>query len=310
MMNIIISSPDNYKITETRTASIHNTRVYIATDLIDSLDLTNIVLKSADGTYHCSFVAKPDLDKANLHLNGFAIQSQEGCIPAGDYRCEIPGMTTTISIVFTEGLVDEHAPIYIRDRSIGKIETSVVEGDKNSQQFVFYIQRCYDGVSFLNPSKNIYVDYIPVDTSYLVDEEGQPVAFLSDLLIVEDTNPEPDLNGRDWVKLIWNLPPEATAKQGTVTFAISVQGYEQEEDYLWQTLPSSFMVLSNIGKRPPVPVSSSDGLGVINQLQQQVNELETDVRNLESLDRDGDPDNANFIIGGGGAEEYFELEEV
>lgn len=308
-MNIIISSLNAApKTSETTAASLHNTKVYIAETLVEVLANETLMLSSADQTYPCSLVADSSLDKDSLQLKGYTLRSLEGCIPAGTYTCTIASVPS-IEITFTEGLVDEHAPIYIRDRSIAPITTSIVAGDRYSQQFVFYIQRCYDGVSFLDDSKLVCVDYIPLDESLLIDKDGNKISYLTTVAKVEDVNPEPDENGRDWIKLIWNVPSAAMAQAGVIKFAISVLGIvtrnNTETLYIWQTSPASFTVLPSLGPRPGVPVSATEELGVLDVLQQQINDLELDVRALESMDYDGDPDNGEYVLGGGGLESWM-----
>jgi hypothetical protein len=71
-----------------------------------------------------------------------SIKAKESCIPAGTYNCTFTLGSSTINlenIKFTSGLVDEHAPIYVRNRRIGEITTPIIAGDKRSQQIVFYI---------------------------------------------------------------------------------------------------------------------------------------------------------------------------
>ena len=49
---------------------MHNTYVYIATDLIDHLDLNNVVFKkNLTDIYHCSLISKSEFDKENLNIS-------------------------------------------------------------------------------------------------------------------------------------------------------------------------------------------------------------------------------------------------
>jgi hypothetical protein len=77
------------------------------------------------------------------------------------------------------------------------------------------MKKKYDGISFVDESKAIYIDYIPVDKSALPENAN----FLSDKAIVITENVLPP-NGQEneWILIQWNLPPQATAEAGTVKF--------------------------------------------------------------------------------------------
>lgn len=199
-------------------------------------------------------------------------------------------------------MTDEHAVVHINDRTIGPITTPIVAQDRNSQQITFQIKKLYDGVSFLDETKKIYIDYIPIGFSPYEDDNGNVVNFLSDEIHqVKEIIAENDVS---YLQFLWNVPPEATKAVGVIRYGISILGTE-EFDYIWQTNPSTFTVSANLGIRPIIPVSSPEDVSLLSDILSDVNELKEDVGALQSMDMDKDYNNSEFIIGGGGAEEVM-----
>lgn len=326
-MNIIISSPTSYKLTEVPNeitnkppSSMENTKIYIINDLVATQgeNLEEIITESINATftnttssltYECLFIYTPELDKTTLMLRGYSIKAKESCIPAGTYNCTFTLGSSTINlenIKFTSGLVDEHAPVYVRNRRIGEITTPIIAGDKRSQQIVFYIQKCYDGISFLDNSKQVWVKYIP-----LLQTGSEQIHSCK--AEIYDIYPDPDLDGIDWVKVVWNVPDEVMNADGEIRFAIVITnklgGGETTYEYIWQTFPSTLTIYEGLGAFPELPIEEEDMDSVATILTNKIIELESDVARLESMDLDNNSENEEFILGGGGADEFFDEPE-
>ena len=228
---------------------------------------------------------KNNQDCYELHSD-FAIASQvyDAVLKLGSYTLEF----TTPLQVFNK-LEDEHEPIVINDRTISKISTIVVAEDYSSQQFKFLIKERYDGVSILDNNKQIYADYIPVDFEPFIDplDSSNMINFLSDEITEKNVI---ILNNENWVELRWNLPAAAMKKAGVVKFAISVISIE-EPLYTWQTLPSTFIISSNLAKRPKIPMLPSDSESTpeedtnadMNEALTRISALEDFVNNIDNV---------------------------
>lgn len=318
MMNIIISSlnTDGLKITGSDT-DIDLAKLFIAKDLnITPLRIELSTVKTEDGltstiTYPLSIIESLSLNKDLF--NGYELSAKTS-IPLDSYNIKFYIQGQDNPIVFAtllnieNGLVDEHEPVYIIGRQINPVKTQIVAQDVNSQQICFYIKKRYDGISFLDDSKQVYVDYIPVDKSLLVDEDGNVIAFLSDAILEIEDDPDPIDQEGDWLLLRWNVPPAATKLAGSVTFGISVlNNFNNQEliDYCWQTFPSTFTVSKNIGLRS-IPVASAEELSQFTTLINEVADIRSDVNALEAFvgnQTDEDLNNdVEVIIGGGGAD--------
>ena len=60
-----------------------------------------------------------------------------------------------------------------------------------------------------------------------------------------------------------------------------------DQEYIWQTLPSSLTISANLGRRPSIPVEAPAQLSQLNELTQSVDELTT----LMGYQSDEDPNN-------------------
>lgn len=309
MMNIIISSlnTDGMKVVGTGTTDIDYAKLFVANEL--NVIPTKIELFFEDIFYSLAIVSSNTLNKENF--KGYRLLSKTS-IPLHEYQVKVYFTTLAKSsidpVAFTEvlainnGLVDEHEPIYINGRQINPITTPIVAGDKKSQQISFYIKKCYDGISFLDDSKRIGVDYIPVDRSDLVP--GQEFNTSYDIEILDD--PDPAEQEGDWLLLKWDVPDEVMKTQGTVQFGIAVlnsqvDAGESTEDYCWQTFPSSFIVSKYLGVRKGYSTSSPEESSAYTQLANKVSKLISEVDAIQSMDLDNDDSNNEFIIGGGDA---------
>jgi len=80
-MNIIIPSLDSVKITETNSASLTTTKIFIISNYIPQ---TLILTNTAKQEFNCILIRDEKQDKFSLGLNCYLISSKEN-IPAGGY---------------------------------------------------------------------------------------------------------------------------------------------------------------------------------------------------------------------------------
>jgi hypothetical protein len=277
-MNIIISSLDEngIKITGTSAVDIDNARLFVLKEL--NITPTRLDFFTEDKTFIITPVPSEALIK-NLY-DGYYL-SAKSAMPLEDYSIRIyydtPARTANTllyanTIEISNDLEDEHSAIIINDRTINPVTTLMVAGDRNSQQLRFYIKKCYDGVSFLDESKRIFIDYIPVDNTLLTDGK----TFLSSQITTILDDPEPDGQEGDWLLLKWTVPAVALAKAGSVKFAISVLG----DNYVWQTKPSSFTIMEGIGLRENGGLTPEE-YSQLTELIEEVDVLQQDVLALE-----------------------------
>lgn len=179
------------------------------------------------------------------------------------------------------GLEDEHGAIVINDRTIGKIPTVLVAEDYASAQITFLIKERYDGVSFLDENKKIYIDYIPVGFKPFQDDldPNNIINFLSDEIIEKNVVM---MDGAPWIKLHWNVPSTATKTAGTVKLALSVISIT-EPMYVWQTLPTTMTISPNLGLRPIVPVIPDEEPGTIENALHRIAVLEDKMENIDMV---------------------------
>lgn len=303
-MNIIISSLDanGMKVTGASQADINSAKLFIA----KSLNVTPLRLELIldNFIYSLKITANPSYDKANFYAYGL---SAAYSIPLDNYKIKLyyQGITRANESLILEDevalmndLEDEHTIFAISDRTIARITTQIIAEDRHSQQISFSLKKLYDGISFLNDDKKIYVDYIPVDfVPYEVETiEGtiEKINFLS-------TEITEKLEDGENVILKWNVPSDAMQKSGFVKFAISV--IDLATEYVWQTSPSQFIVLPNLGKRLSSPIGSTEEISAFAELAAKVNELEDDVAGLEEIvgfQSDNDISNDEEVIFSGG----------
>ena len=292
-MNIIIPSLDtnSIRITGATSSDINLVRLYIATSLITNPTEENIglLLESsvaiddlvADTYYSLIVTYAPSLNRQGYYCYTLASELSIPSMASG-YKATITigdsSFVISSALSISNELEDEEETCVINNRTIGAIKTTIVAEDRNSQQLSYLIREKYDGVYFLDENKKIYADYIPLDKTLLSEE----VNFLSDE-IIEKTPVEK--NGEKWLLLRWNLPPAVTKFSGTIKYAFSVVSNDQE--YIWQTLPSSFTISANLGRRPSIPVEAPAQLSQLNELTQSVDELTT----LMGYQSDEDPNN-------------------
>ena len=131
----------------------------------------------------------------------------------------------------------------------------------------------YDGVSFLNESKKVYIDFIPVDTSILTIE-GKTFDFLS--MELKNITPISAPNGSDeqWMALKWKVPYVITKDAGTVPFQITIAEMNDEQllSYIWQTFQSSITISKNIGFRAGLNVQPETE--IVNTIIKRIEDLE------------------------------------
>ena len=323
-MNIILSSLDEQGIRITKKTEVESNgnigididsiQLFIAKS-IESPETINIALQKEGDS-----IPKYILNKINYknlekdRFLGYKLIPMFN-VPYGSYsfiisQGDIIITSELFSIVDSNILIDEHEPSRIINRTIGPINSKIIAQDVNSQQLSFYIRKKYDGVSFIDSNKSIWFDYVPLDPNDLknnlvIDENGESVVptFLSsgDIEVVENILPPFEQEG-EWVLLKWTPPYLATKVAGQVSFALSIVSTRGERTYTWQTEPSSFEVLPNIGFRVGAVATHSEKTN-FNQLFDRVDSIETFLGN----NTDDIPSNdQELVVGGGSAEEYFE----
>jgi hypothetical protein len=85
----------------------------------------------------------------------------------------------------------------------------------------------------------------------------------------------------------WDVPPNAMDTVGSVTFAIAITN-TNAEDYVWQTVPSSFKISENIGLRTGYPSGTATESLAYTKLAKSVEDLETFVGNKHNDNPDDD----------------------
>lgn len=303
-MNIIISSLDanGMKVTGASQADINSAKLFIAKSLNVTPLRLELILDSF--IYSLNITASPSYDKANFYAYGL---SAAYSIPFDNYKIKLYYQGTTRAneslaledeVALMNDLEDEHTIFAISDRTIAKVTTQIIAEDRHSQQISFSLKKLYDGISFLNEDKKIYVDYIPVGfVPYeieILDGTKEKVNFLS-------TEITEKLENEDNVILKWNVPSDAMQKSGSVKFAISVIDFAT--GYIWQTSPSQLTILPNLGKRLSSPIGSTEEISAFAELTAKVNELEDDMAGLEEIvgfQSDNDIFNDKEVIFSGG----------
>ena len=302
-MNIIISSLDanGMKVTGASQADINSAKLFIA----KSLNVTPLRLELIldNFVYSLNVTSSPSYDKASFYAYGL---SASYSIPLDNYKVKLyyqskakvnESLALEDTIALMNNLEDEHIIFAISDRTIAKVTTQIIAEDRHSQQISFSLKKLYDGISFLNEGKKIYVDYIPVGfIPYEIEtaEGVEKINFLS-------TEITEKLEDGENIILKWNVPSDAMQASGSVKFAISV--IDLATGYVWQTSPSSLTILPNLGKRLSSPIGSTEEISAFAELTAKVNELKEDVAGLEEIvgfQSDGDLSNDKEVIFSGG----------
>lgn len=302
-MNIIISSLSEIKKIGTST-DLDSAKLFISKSILEtdrSKMLLNIFLNGNGGTYPLIASQSSSLEKNDYY--GYFLNSRVN-IEDGTYTFSIDTLSLDGFVILgNEKLIDEHDPIYIIGRQINPVKTQILAQDFKSQQFTFYIKKKYDGISFLDSSKRIYVDYIPVDRNDLILEDGSTIEFLSDEIKEKIEIQPPHGQEGEWLALKWDLPYPATKMAGSVRFALSViDSSNDARAYTWQTLPSSFTVSKNIGLRNNIVLTPEEE----SQLQGLIDEVDSLRQDVDAIDAylgeqtDTDPGNDEEIVWGGG----------
>lgn len=298
-MNIIVSSLNSTDVRLTNYDSnmvydINTVKIFIAKNLgATPLSLNLFRQKDEDAAlivnplYSLSIIQNTTFDKNNYY--GYVLTTDTS-IPSASYQVTLifdeAEVVLESPINFANDLEDEHDPFVINERTItvGK-KTVIIAEDCLSQQIEFLIKEKYDGVSFLDDSKQIYIDYIPVDFKPFIDDQGNEINFLSS----EIKEKEPIIrNGENWLNLKWNVPYDFSKTAGVVKFALTVLGVDGMS-YVWQTSPAQIKIQPNLGRRPVIPVSSVQESTLLAETLERVNNLEefaTNVDNVSSINTD------------------------
>ena len=93
----------------------------------------------------------------------------------------------------------------------------LVAEDSESECITFRIEKTYDGISALDPSKIIYVDYIPAD----FNTEVENISFYSDKILHRS---EIEVDGKIYIDLKWIIPYNAVRAAGKLTIALAITG--------------------------------------------------------------------------------------
>lgn len=296
-MNIIISSLDEINVVgSTTNVDISDIRFYSFKDkdeLIPKLIPKFVTFKSSSSIDSIQVEREYlyELVEASLFNKPNYICYK---IKENEKPCNFPNEQYDIKVTFADEsykeikgpysllqLVDEHGAVLVTDRKIDQITTPIVAQDRNSQQIVFHLKKCYDGISFLDETKEIFVDYIPVDFIPIIDDNGNTINFYSSL--IHDKNLFTDAQGVEWVEIKWNIPPAAIEKAGIVKYDIAVVDRHGDVSYVWQTLPSSFTVSENLAKRPLVLVEPNEKPDILADLIDEINSLNDFVANLDNV---------------------------
>lgn len=172
---------------------------------------------------------------------------------------------------------DEHKALRVIKRHIITTdnENLLVAQDSRSQQITFEIKKCYDGVSFLDNSKIVYVDFIPV--GYAPTSAAEPAFFSKRIEQKEDF----EENGEQWMRLKWTVPFKATKIAGSLPIALAIT---DNAGYVWQTVPTSLTIQRNIGLRPAIPVEPTDDITMVEEISDRLLTLEEFVANLDNVE--------------------------
>lgn len=314
-MNIIIESLNSIRLTGTST-DLDSAKLFVHKSIDNAEQIIISLIDASQQEYVLDKTLFKELEKT--YYLGY--QLTPTCnIPAGTYsikasRDNLNLLLPEVRISETNALIDEHEPTRITGRKIGPVDTKIIAQDLNSQQLTFYIKQKYDGVSFVDDSKKVMFDYIPLDPQDLIDAtpDGAPtLSFLSsEAIVIKDNVIPPKGQTGEWMLLKWNLPYYATKKAGVVKFAISVIDKQNEYRYLWQTESSSFTVQPNLAFRSGAIVPPPEDVVIPEELE----DLTERVNDLEAfLGYQTDDNAANdmpIILGGGSAASYLEEDKI
>ena len=172
-----------------------------------------------------------------------------------------------------DSAIDDHATIMIENRTISVIDDAftLVAEDNRSQLITFSIHKYYDGISFLDESKSIYIDYVPAGYKPIDDEP----AFFSDEIKTRYV----DSTDENRIVLEWLVPYGFTQFAGDVLFSLAVIGLD---GYVWQTFPTKVEIKKNLGLRPNSPVTPADPEGN-GTLEKRLLALEDYVANVDGV---------------------------
>ena len=286
-MNIIIRSETEYQLTEYNKNSIYdinNIKFYsksaIPKEFILSYENTSnpLLAQYYILPIEATEIKENDYILYTISANGFVIGKPYTVNIKFDD--EVLLQLNEIIQIDNDILQDEHEALKVTGRNITIPSGSValLAEDCRSQKITLLIKESYDGISFLDKSKTIYMDYIPPDLTPTED-----VPFYSDSNIERYVDNSLFINNEQWIKLIWTVPYAATKQAGTLKFALSVIGALPNGDcYVWQTLPVSLTVQQNIGKRPALPIVP-DGNPESFAIEKRIADLEEFTANIDNV---------------------------
>lgn len=186
-----------------------------------------------------------------------------------------------------EYYIDQHAPIYVQNKTLDVTTSGItlVAEDSESECIIFRIEKTYDGISALDPSKIIYVDYIPAN----LNAETEKVSFYSDKIL---SRSEVEMDGKVYIDLKWIVPYNAVRAAGKLTIALAILGQSTSIDhegnqipYLWQSLPAVLTVRPNIALRHDIKITPEQTatLESVNAQVQRIQEFVDDIDNVSNI---------------------------
>ena len=289
-MNIIISNTGEVRFTQYTSSSVYdiNTiKLYVSNTykVPTSVNLYYEDTESGVGGYLSYDLTVVETGTTTNYIQ-YSLKA-DMAIPGYNYTVTVKFEDSEIEIentilITNDVLVDEHSPLEVHERTITVTNNSnvLVAQDSRSQCITFLIKEKYDGISFLDETKEIFVDFIPADYKPGL---GDP-AFFSDLIKVREWKPKTNESDEQWIYLKWIVPFAATKTAGDLTIALAVLN---NSTYIWQTVPTKLTVLPNIGLRPAVPVTP-DGEPASENLIEYIGTLEDRIKELEEFDSEID----------------------
>lgn len=274
-MNIIISSLSKITIVAEEIKDFDSAKLFISKS-IPNQDKAIFSLTREDFTYPLKAVKVASLEKNEFY--GYRLTTISALNDGSYYfNATFQDEETLVSDAFmiesNDDLIDEHDPVLIIGRKINPVTAEILQQDLGSQQITFYMRAKYDGVSFLDESKKVYIDFVPVDKSILTIE-GKTFDFLS--MELKNITPISAPNGSDeqWMALKWKVPYVITKDAGIVPFQITIAEMNSENllSYIWQTFQSSITISKNIGFRAGLNVQPETE--VVNTIIKRLEDLE------------------------------------
>lgn len=300
-MNIIILEDYNIRVTQQSTdyMDINTLRFFVKKDssggglytlsnlnlsFVEKIDFNGELIDGLTLNYSIGIECNEDLETSNYI--GYSINSMTA-FPAKEYQCSLKfSDSTEITLaplkLYNNYAADEHGALRVNERTIDVSHNTntLVAEDNLSQVITFLIKEKYDGISFLDDTKKVCVEYVPVG---YVPAEGYK-DFYSDEISVKYYAADVEEEER-WMYLKWKVPRAATYYAGQMPFAISVT---DNEGYVWQTIPAYLTILPNIGRRNgTAPEAPSEDYSTLESRVVALEEFSGDIDNVSNISESG-----------------------